>query len=72
MKKLLLILGIVSIIACVVSLLMAALGWMGYYHLMDGSSELYTSLHRRMIVGAILAVVFAASAVVCFLLRAKA
>ena len=71
MKKLLLVAGIVSVIACVLSLLIAALGWFGYYNVLDGSADMYVSLHRRMIVGLILAVVFAAMAAVCFLLRAK-
>ena len=71
MKKLLQIAGIVLVIACVFSLLYGLLNWHGYYHLLDGSADLYTSMHRRMILGFTVGVVLAAAAIVCFVLRSK-
>ena len=71
MKKLLLIVGVVSLIACVLALLLAALSWFGYYHLLDGSAEQYISLHRRMIAGFISGIVFAVIGIVCLILRSK-
>ena len=71
MKTFLLITGIVVMIACVLSLLFAALNLFGYYHTQDGSAELYARMHRRatvfFIVGAALAVV----AVVFLIVRGR-
>ncbi|MBO4870111.1 MAG: hypothetical protein J5585_10415 [Clostridia bacterium] len=71
MKTFLLITGIVVMIACVLSLLFAALNLFGYYHTQDGSAELYARMHRRatvfFIVGAVLAVV----AVVFLIVRGR-
>lgn len=71
MKKLLLIIGIVSLIACVLSLLLAALSLHGYYHVLDGSSELYVRLHRRMILFFIIGLVLAVIGIVCLIIRSK-
>lgn len=68
MKEILLIVGIVSIILCVLSLLFAGLNWFGYYNLLDGTSEQYARLRRRkiifMIIGIVLAVIGIASLIV--------
>lgn len=65
MKEVLFVVGIVLIILCVLSLLFAGLNWFGYYNLLDGSSEQYARLRRRMIIflitGIILAVIGIAS-----------
>ncbi len=50
MKIFLLIVGIISLIACAVSLLFSIFSWYGYYHVLDGSATLYTRLRRRMII----------------------
>ena len=71
MKKLLLIIGIVIIVACVLSLLYALLNLYGYYHVLDGSGELYGRLHRRMIVFLITGILLAAIGAVCFVIRSK-
>lgn len=71
MKKLLLIVGIISIIVCILSLLFAALSWFGYYHLLDGSAELYTRLHRRMIVFSVIGIVLAVIGTICLIIRFK-
>ena len=44
----LVIVGIILIIACVLSLLYAALNLFVYYHALDGSAELYSRLHQRV------------------------
>ena len=71
MKKLLLIVGIMSIIVCVLSLLFAALNLFGYYHVLDGTAELYIRLHRRMIIFFVIGIVFAVIGIVCFIIRTK-
>ena len=50
MKKFLLIIGIVIIIAGVIALLFSALQRFGYYHLFDGDADLYIRLHWGMII----------------------
>lgn len=71
MKKMLLILGIVCIAACVLFLLFAALQWFGYYHVLDGSSELYDRLHRRGILYSIIGIALAAIGTTCMIIHAK-
>ena len=71
MKKLLLIVGIILIVACVVSWLFAALNLWGYSHVMDGSAELYHHLHRRMIAFSVTGAVLAVMGTVCMILRSK-
>lgn len=54
MNRILRITGIIVIIAGIICLLAAALQLYGYYHVMDGSAELYHRLHRSaMIYGAL-------------------
>lgn len=71
MKKLLLIAGTASLIACALSLMLSALSWHGYYHLFDGSADLYIRLHRRMITCFVMAIVLAVIGAASFVLRAK-
>ncbi len=71
MKKLLLIIGIVSLIACVLSLLFAAFNLYGYYHVLDGSPDLFVRLHRRMILFFVIGIVLAVVGSVCFIIRSK-
>ncbi len=46
MKRVLLIVGIASLIAGVLALLYSALYWLGYPGLVDGSADLYRRLHQ--------------------------
>ncbi len=71
MKKALLIIGIVIIVACVISLILALFFRYSFFHVLDGTTALYSRLHRRMIMAFITAGVFAVIAVVCFIARAK-
>ena len=71
MKKLSLIVGIVSLIACALSLAISAFSWVGYYHLLDGSADLYSSLHQRMIVSFAAGIVLAATGTVSMVLHFK-
>ena len=71
MKKLLLIIGIVIIIAGVIALLFSALQQYGYYHLLDGDADMYIRLHRRMIISFVIGIVFAAMGAACLFIRTK-
>lgn len=71
MKKILLIVGILSIILCIFFLLFALLNMHGYYNLFDGSAGLYSKLHRRMIVFLIAGIVLAIVGTVCIIIRSK-
>ena len=71
MKKVLFIAGIIFIIAGVLSLLYAALNLFGYYHVLDGSAELYSRMYRRMITFGLSGIVLAIFGAVCFIVRLK-
>ena len=71
MHKVLFILGIVCIVIAVIALLYAALQRFGYYHVLDGDSDMYARMHLHMIVSFVIGIVFAFAAVVCFVIRAK-
>ena len=71
MKRMLLIAGITLTIASVLSLLFAALNLFGYYHVLDGSAELYSRLYQRMIVFGLIGIVLAVLGAVCFIIRLK-
>ena len=57
MKKALLVAGIVMIIDCVLSMIYAGLNLFGYYHVLDGSAELYSRMHQSMIVFGLIGIV---------------
>lgn len=71
MKKLLLIIGIALIAAGVLALLFAWLNRFGYYNLLDGSSEQYAALRRRMNISFIAGLVLASLGAVCLLIRTR-
>lgn len=71
MKKLLLIIGILSIVVCVIALLLALLNMQGYNNLLDGTAEHYERLHNRMIVCFVSGAVFAVIGAACFVIRSK-
>ena len=71
MKKMLLIAGIILIIAGVLSLLYAALNLFGYYHVLDGSADLYSRMYRRMITFGISGIVLAVLGTACLIIRFK-
>lgn len=71
MKKLLLIVGIVSVVACVIFLAFALLNLTVYNNLYDGAAELYDRLHQRMIVNFIIGILLAIIGAVCFIIRSK-
>jgi len=72
MKKLLLTAGIIFIIVCVLSLSFAALSLFGYYHLLDGSADLYALLHQRARLFFAIGIALAAAGTACLIIRAKA
>ena len=71
MKKMLLIAGIILIIAGVLSLLYAALNLFGYYHVLDGSADLYSRMYRRMITFGLSGIVLAVLGIVSLFIRLK-
>lgn len=71
MNRILRIAGIVIIIAGVICLLAAALQLYGYYHVMDGSAQLYHRLHRNAMIFAAVGLVLAAAGAACLLMRLK-
>lgn len=71
MKKLLLIIGVVIIIAGVIALLFSALQLYGYYHLLDGEADMYVAMRWRMIIALVIGIVLMAMGAVCFIARTK-
>ena len=71
MKKILLILGIAIVVACVLFLLYAALNLFGYHNVLDGSPELYRRMHHRMTVSFAIGFVLALIGAVCFIIRSR-
>ena len=67
----LLIAGITLIIAGVLSLLYAALNLFGYYHVLDGSAELYRNMYRRMITFGLSGIILTVLGTVCLIIRLK-
>ena len=64
----LLIIGIISLIVCALSLAFSALNRHGYYHLLDGTSDLYTRLRRRMIIFFVIGSALALIGAICLIL----
>ncbi|MBR6800973.1 MAG: hypothetical protein IKM61_04405 [Eubacteriaceae bacterium] len=71
MKKLLLIVGIISLILCALSLLLSAFFWHGYYHVLDGSADLYIGLRHRMIIFFVIGIIFAVIGIGSLIIRSK-
>lgn len=71
MKKLLLILGFLSMIAGVLSFLFAAFNLFSYHHVMDGTAELFMRLQQRMNISFAVGIIFAVIGIVCLILQAK-
>ena len=71
MKKILLIVGVISIIVCVLFLLFALLNMHTYYNLFDGTAEHYNKLHYRMNISFIIGTVLAVIGTVCIIIRSK-
>lgn len=69
MEKTLLVVGIISIIACVLSLLYAALNRFGYYNILDAEADKYKKLHQGMIASFALGVAFAVVGIACLFIR---
>lgn len=71
MKKILLVVGIICLIACVLAFVFFAFSCFGYYHVLDGSAELFARLHRRMIVSFVIGIVFAVLGIAGLVIRTK-
>lgn len=71
MKKALLIIGIVILVACVLALIVALLFRFSYFHVLDGSDALYERLHRWMTGSFITSGILAVLGVTCLLARLK-
>ena len=70
MKVFLMIVGIIVIVASVLSLLYAALNLSVYHNLKDGSSEQYARIHKRMIMFFVIGAVLFAAGIACLIIRA--
>ena len=70
MRIFLLIVGIVLLVACVLSVLYAALNLYGYHNLLDGTQEHYKNLHKRAVTFFIVAAVLLLLGVACLIIRA--
>ena len=71
MKKLLLIIGVVLIIAGVIALLFSALQLYGYYHLLDGEADMYVAMRWKMSISLVIGIVLLAMGAVCIIARTK-
>lgn len=71
MKKLLLIIGVVIIIAGVIALLFSARQLYGCYHLLDGEADMYVAMRWRMIISLVIGIVLVAIGAVCLIARTK-
>ncbi len=71
MKKLLLVIGIILIIAGILSLSLAALNMSAHRHALDGSAEFYARLHHRTVVFLVIGIVLTLSGAVCIALYFK-
>lgn len=71
MKKLLLILGILNMIAGGFAFLFAAFNLFSYHHVMDGTAELFMRLQQRMNISFAVGIIFAVIGIVCLILHAK-
>ena len=71
MKKLLFIVGFIGLITCALSLLLSAFFRHGYYNVLDGSGDLYASLHQRMIVCFVIGIILVAVGIASMVIRAK-
>ena len=71
MKRLLLIVGMISLIACTLSLLFSALNWFGYYHVHDGTAELLNRLNQRMMIFFVIGIVLAVIGIASLIVRSK-
>ena len=69
MDKLLLVVGIISIVAGVLSLLYAALNRFAYYHLLDAEGDIYKKLHRRRAVSFAAGIALAVVGIACLFIR---
>ena len=71
MKKALLTAGIILITAGALSLIFAALCLFGYFHVLDGSPELYSRLRRFSVLFFALGGVLTAAGIACFGIRTR-
>ncbi len=63
--------GIISIIAGILSFLYAALNRNGYYHLLDGEGDMYIRMHRKMIVFFAIGIILTVLGIVCITVYSK-
>ena len=71
MRKVLLIIGILVLVACAFSLAAAILNGYGYHNVVDGSASLYARLHRRMIIYSVSTAFLAVAGTVCIIIQSK-
>lgn len=68
MRPYLLAIGVVCLIACFISFLLSGLSRFGYYRVLDGETELYARLRRRMILFFIIGMALLVIGAVCLII----
>ena len=71
MKVFLLIAGVTVIVACVLSVLFAALNTYVYHNMLDGSPEHYAALRKRAVVFFVIGAVLALAGAACLIIRTR-
>ena len=71
MRVFFLVAAIVCIVLSVLSLLLAVLNLFGYYNVLDGSSELYSTMRLRAVIFFIAGAVLQVVSAVFFIIRAN-
>ena len=71
MKTFLMIVGIVLLVACVLSLCIAAVCYFGRNTVLDGSPELYRRLERRALVFGAVGIALALAGTACLVIRIR-
>ncbi|MBR6007136.1 MAG: hypothetical protein IK064_05855 [Clostridia bacterium] len=71
MKKMIMIIGVILLIASVVCLLYAVMNRYVFYHVLDASAEKLDMLHHRMVVSLTVGLVLAAAGAACVVIYTK-
>ena len=71
MKKLLLILGVLLLVAALIACALAVLHFHAHRSLYDAAAETYDRIHQRAVLCTVLSAVFAIGGAVCLIVRTK-
>lgn len=71
MKKTLLFLGIITLVIGIFVILWGLLNWFMFYHVLDGSFDLYNRLEMQMIISFAVGAIFTVGGIICLIVRKK-